>query len=292
MFMADPAADPVLTGDDIIAEILRNADASLFKVRYTTLVPSVFNVYLNRRDYDQIASVASFVAREAKQALRERLDALNAASKPSSVARKLGLAGQAVEYKVLGGEFAVEFHADSEERLGRGEIEIYSELGSAGEAEIGSGAMTTFITRRPSESTGTAAAAVTSRPATSGNQPGALAYIRYDDRDGAKTFPVTKTLTVIGRGGKSFWVDLRLEGPSDVSREHCRLRHDPASGRFFLKDVSQYGTTVNGERIPSSMERREGAEPVDRNIESPLPPRARVGLAEVVFFDFEAAGTE
>ncbi|MDX2151732.1 MAG: FHA domain-containing protein [Bryobacteraceae bacterium] len=283
--MADPAAEPVLTGDDIIAEILRNAEASLFKVRYTTLVPSVFNVYLSRRDYDQIAPVASFVAREAKQALRERLESLNSASKPSGIAKKLGLGGQAIQYKVLGGDFAVEFHADSEDRLGRGEIEIYSELGSAEETELGSGAMTTFITRR-----GSAGETARAEPVSSGNEAGALAYIRYEDRTGAKTFPVTKALTVIGRGGKSFWVDLRVEGPSDVSREHCRLRYDEASGRFFLKDVSQYGTTVNGERIPSSMERPGGgAEPVDRNVEAPLPARARIGLADVYFLEFEAS---
>jgi hypothetical protein len=31
---------------------------------------------------------------------------------------------------------------------------------------------------------------------------------------------------------------------------------------------------------------------VDRNVEAPLPARAQIGLADVVFLQFEAAGAE
>ena len=41
----------------------------------------------------------------------------------------------------------IQFHGDQEERLRPGEIEIYSELGSARPKDFGAGAMTTFITR-------------------------------------------------------------------------------------------------------------------------------------------------
>ena len=43
----------------------------------------------------------------------------------------------------------------------------------------------------------------------------AFAHIRYADQSGQKAFEVTKNLTVIGRGGRSYWVDLRLETASD-----------------------------------------------------------------------------
>ena len=82
---------------------------------------------------------------------------------------------------------------------------------------------------------------------------------------------------VIGRGGKSFWVDVKLNAPPDVSREHCRIRRDDSNGRFYIRDVSQYGTVVNGTRIPS-----------DNNIEVPLPERCRITLADVVDLEFEA----
>jgi hypothetical protein len=83
-------------------------------------------------------------------------------------------------------------------------------------------------------------------------------------------------------------VDVRIDARPDVSREHCRIRRDAASGAFFLKDVSRFGTTVDGQAAPGSMELLEGKS-VDKNVEIPLPPRARIGLADVVVLEFEAA---
>jgi hypothetical protein len=72
-----------------------------------------------------------------------------------------------------------------------------------------------------------------------------------------------------------------------VSREHFRLRRDPASGQFFLKDLSQLGTTIDGTKAPSSIA-LEGGEKHDRNLEAPVPARARIGLAGVVFLEFRS----
>jgi predicted component of type VI protein secretion system len=93
---------------------------------------------------------------------------------------------------------------------------------------------------------------------------------------------------VIGRGGKAVWVDLKLEGPPDISREHCRIRQEPSTGTFFIKDLSQYGTSVNGNPIPTSIERKENGDKVDRDIESPLPDVASISLADVFDLQFEA----
>jgi hypothetical protein len=43
--------------------------------------------------------------------------------------------------------------------------------------------------------------------------------------------------------------------------------------------------------VPSSLE-SEGAERRDRNVESPLPHKARIGLAGALFLDFEAREAE
>jgi hypothetical protein len=45
---------------------------------------------------------------------------------------------------------------------------------------------------------------------------------------------------------------------------------------------------VNGRTIPTSIERTEQGERVDRNIEVPLPPAANIGLADVLVIHFEA----
>ena len=46
-------------------------------------------------------------------------------------------------------------------------------------------------------------------------------------------------------------MDLKLKAKKDVSREHLQIRRDPASGHFFIKDLSTLGTTVNGKRVPA-----------------------------------------
>jgi hypothetical protein len=117
----------------------------------------------------------------------------------------------------------------------------------------------------------------------------AYATIDYEDKTGRQSYRMTKNQIVIGRGGRDYWTDLKLTTLPDVSREHVRLRRDASSGEFFIKDLSRLGTTVNGEKIPSSIEYSEG-EKRDKNVEVNLPAKARIGLAEVVFLDFQAAG--
>ena len=292
-----------ITGDDILSELLRNVEAGAFKVRYTTLVPCVFNVYLHAEDYEQIRPISSFLRDEAKKALDERLAALNRTRSMPSITKWLGLGGAAasekkrMEFKALNPEWTIDFHRDDEDRLRKGDIEIYSELGSSEQEDFGAGAKTTFITRRGAEQAPPPpepAAGPDSSPTVTiaRTDRRAFAYLRYQGPAGSSTFPVTRDQTVIGRGGKAFWVDLKIEGPADVSREHCRIRRDPATGRFTIKDVSQYGVTVNGERIPSSLERGPAGDKIDRGVEAPLPDQARIGLADVFFLDFAIADSE
>jgi hypothetical protein len=275
--MAEIVASQI-TGDDIISELIRNADAGRFKVRYTILVPCIFNVYLHRKDYELIQPIAELIQDEAVRALKEHLSTLN---KPRT-ARPFGKREPRPEYKILEKQWLIQFHGDQEERLRPGEIEIYSELGSARPKEFGAGAMTTFITRNNG---GEPAAA--GRSSESSHRP-VLARVRYQDSGVDKTFVMTSEEIVIGRGGKAVWVDLKLEGPADVSREHCRIRRDAKTGSFFIRDLSQFGTTVNGTSIPNSVERVEGGEKVDRNREVLLPSPARITLADVCTLEFEA----
>jgi len=116
-----------------------------------------------------------------------------------------------------------------------------------------------------------------------------FATLTFEDNSGRRTHSVTQAQLVIGRGGAGYWVDLRVDAAPDVSREHVRLRRDDSTGQFFLKDLSLYGTTVNGERVASSIDASGGAKR-DVNVEVPLPPVARIGLADMVFLDFRVAG--
>ena len=282
--MAQTVANQI-TGDDIISELIRNADAGWFKVRYTILVPCIFNVYLHPRDYELIQPIAELLREEAVRALREHLSDLNKPRTPRPFGKRFGSAGEPrPEYKILEKQWVIQFHGDQEERLRPGEIEIYSELGSARPKDFGAGAMTTFITRHPAGGP----VAGNSEGADQASARAVLARMRYRDAGMDKTFVMTSEEIVIGRGGKAVWVDLKLEGPADVSREHCRIRRDPKTGTFFIRDLSQFGTTVNGTPIPKSVDQVEGGEKVDRNREALLPSPARITLADVCTLEFEA----
>ncbi len=102
-----------------------------------------------------------------------------------------------------------------------------------------------------------------------------LAYLHFADQHGQQSYEVTKNQVVIGRGGRSYWVDLKLDTLPDVSREHCRIRRDAETGRFTIEDVSQFGTAVNGK-------------PVGRGASAELPRRATISLAGVLDLQWEA----
>lgn len=272
-----PSAEPRVTGDEIIQEILRNMEAGLFRIRYTTLVPAVFRVYLHPEDYEPIRGAVPLLTEEIRRVLNERLAEWN---KPPGLLDRLAGSGQRTEYKIVAEDWTVEFLPDVEGRLERGDIEVYSELGAPPKPEYGAGALTRRITRRD------ASGEKTTREITAPEPGTVYARIRYEDNSGPHEYAVATGQVVIGRGGKAYWVDLRLDTAPDVSREHCRIRRDPVSGRFYLKDVSQFGTTVNGKPVPSSIEKTDGRAE-DRNIETPLPARARIGLAGIVYLDFE-----
>ncbi len=282
--MAESPAN-ALTGDDIISELIRNVDVGSFKVGQTVLVPCRFNVYLHEQDFELIHPIAQVVRREAKQALTEHLDRLNKPRPQPGFMKTMGLASSPAkrEYKILEKDWSVEFHRGEEDRLRPGEMEVYSDLGTEQKAELGVGAKTTFVTRHTAEEP-----APSSRTHSNSTER-AFATLRFSDQSGEKVFAMTREEIVIGRGGKAVWVDLKLEGPPDISREHCRIRRDADTGTFFVKDLSQFGTAVNGSAIPTSIERREQGDRVDRNIEVPLPPGAKITLADVLVIVFEAS---
>ena len=83
-----------------------------------------------------------------------------------------------------------------------------------------------------------------------------------------------------------FPVDVRVSTTDDVSREHVRIRRDPETGAFFLIDLSIHGTTLDGRPVPRGVDEGDGGKR-ENGAETPLAPRARIGLAETVFLDFE-----
>ena len=275
------------TARDIIHEILRNMREGLEPLHYSTLPPAIYHVYLHPDDMERLRGIFPRITAEARRALDAELESFR---KPS-IAEKLKLSKSSPPIAAPEGGWQIRIIENTDDGVQPGDIVIHSELAMPAKAEFGAGSMTKRISTRrlagaesASQSYDTVAA---TPPAAGVASDSAFATIDYQDAGGHKTYRMTKDQIVVGRGGRDYWTDLKLETLPDVSREHFRLRRDPATGQFFLKDLSRLGTTINGEKAPSSIEFAEG-EKRDRNVEAPVPAQARIGLAEVMFLDFKS----
>jgi pSer/pThr/pTyr-binding forkhead associated (FHA) protein len=269
------------TGREIILEIVRNMREGLEPLHYSTLPPSVYHVYLHPDDLDRLRGILPRVIDEARRALDAEMDSLNRASLPE----RMKLARRSVP-KVTApeGGWQIQILENTDDDITPGDIVIYSELALPAKQEFGSGSMTKRITTRRFSSEATTTT-IPVAPATSSLNQKAFAVIEYQDNGGPQTYRMTKDQIVVGRGGRDYWTDVKLDTLPDVSREHCRLRRDPATGKFYLKDLSRLGTTINGDPVPSSVQVVEGSKR-DLDVEAPLPDSARIGLAGVLFLEF------
>jgi hypothetical protein len=279
------AANPA-SAREIIHEIVRNMREGLEPLHYSTLAPAIYHVYLHAEDMERVRGIIPRIVDEARRALDEELERLNKAS----LTERLKIAKRA-EPKIAQpeGGWQIRILENTDDDVEAGDIVIYSELALPAKAELGAGSMTKRIsTRRLAGVETVATPKYEPAPAAAPQNDGTtLAVIEYEDNGGRKTFRMTKEQIVVGRGGRDYWTDLKLDTLPDVSREHFRLRRDPDSGQFFLKDLSRLGTTINGEKAPGSMD-YSGADKRDLNLEAPVPPEARIGLAGVVYLDFRS----
>jgi len=286
------------TARDVILAVAENMKSSLEPLVTKTLAPSLYQVYLHAEDYERLRTIFGEIEAEAKELLDRELKRMNRGASPvvGRIWEKMGrvrkVAGNPEEKKEAPrfvsaeGRWFIRFQEDPNAVLEPGDIQVVSELAQAPAAGYGAGSPTHRIstTRRLGRMTSQR------EPAGFGDLAAAFARITYKDDSGPKEFWVTKDEIVIGREAPDVWVDLRLDTSLDVSREHARLRRSPEGGGFRIKDLSKLGTTVNGTPVPPSGagDAGEGGSDLDRWMD--LPDRARIGLAGIVFLDFERTG--
>ena len=267
------------TGRDIIQEIVRNMREGLEPLQYSILAPAVYRVYLHPDDLARLHGILPRITEEARRALDGEVEQLNR----DSLAQKLHVAPKsAAKVETPAAGWSIQFLENTEDETESGDIVIDSELALPAKPDYGTGAMTKRIATSRLRGETKSSQRYEETPQTGG---ATLATIEYEDQNGRQTYRITKDQIVIGRGGRDYWTDLTLNTLPDVSREHIRLRRDPATGKFFLKDLSRLGTTIDGKKAPSSIEFVNG-EKKDKNLEVELPPRAEIGLADVVVLRF------
>jgi hypothetical protein len=297
---------------------------NLYPLPFSTIAPAVYHVYLHPDDFTAIEGVSARVVSQIEQALTAEVEKVNRGLQRSTrrVFTRLMDRDDMPPIEMPSSGWEVHLCADRNGEIDRGQLGIVSTLAMPAPAEY-AGTPTTRIVkslvgggRRTSSSSEVAAAAPASGPAVvtpgapvaavpvpprvspQSAQPTAAASaahtaasdsrdrarLTYEDEQGPHVFLMRKDTVSIGRGGAAAWVDVQIVGSSKISREHLRLRADP-NGRFFIQDVSLWGTSVDGVPIPPAIKSAEGvARP---GPEQPLPAKARIGLSDAVVIDFD-----
>lgn len=282
----------------LIDAIVDNMRQNLEELKYATLAPSRYTVYLSPAEHTRLEGIMPRLQAEAARALDEELARINRPKWFSGLRKKVawlpGRRRPAAEN--AGQRWHVEFLVDTDgELLAPGDIIVHSDLMLAPDPDLGVGERTRRITTvRMGDHTTTRAQVVSAAaPGASGTagaaRPAVHARLTYSDTRGEHHHDLVADQTTIGRGGKAFPVDVRVSTSEDVSREHARIRRDGKTGQFFLIDLSTLGTTLNGRHVPRGFDEREGVKHPN-GAETALPPRARIGLADTVFLEFEQVG--
>jgi hypothetical protein len=257
---------------DLIEAVVDNMRKNLEPLKYSTLTPTRFTVYVHPAEYSRIEGIIPILEGQTVQALADELQKLNRRSPVTQWFKRIAR-DQHPQIDNGGAAWLVEFRADPDGDMHEGDLLIDSELALPARPDLGVGERTRRITTtHTGRRTTTREQTVNRAPA--GEASPVIARITYEDTS--------------GRGGVAYPVDVRIASSVDVSREHARIRRDRQTGRFHLIDLSSLGTTLNGRHVPRGYEEREGAKR-ENGVETALPDSARIGLADIVFLDFKKA---
>ncbi|HYN07024.1 MAG TPA: FHA domain-containing protein [Vicinamibacterales bacterium] len=272
-----------LPASDLIDAVLDNMRQNLEHLRYSSLAPSRYVVYVHPNEHARLAGILPRLQAETIRALDEELRRLNGGT---LISRSVGrLTGQRPPIQSAGPEWHIEVVADPDGEIDEGTLLIDSELVLPAQPELGVGERTRRITTTVSQQRTTSREQTVSQE-RSPAAPIVFARLSYEDRGGLHTHEVVKDSITIGRGGVTYPVDIRVSSSEDVSREHARIRRDPKTGRFFLIDLSLLGTTLDGRHVPRGYDTSDDGKR-ENGTETPLPDRGRIGLADMLYLDFE-----
>jgi hypothetical protein len=267
---------------DLIDAVLDNMRRNLEPLKYSTLAPSRYLVYVHPAEFARIEGILPILREETERALADELASLNRRSAFGRYYARVVGSRRAQVQKAA--EWQVEFLPDPDGSVSEGDILVDSELVIPESPDLGVGERTRRLsTVRSGQQTTTRERTIESPGGA--ERPLVHAQVVYEDRSGRHTFDIVKDSITVGRGGVTYPVDIRIASSEDISREHARIRRDPAADRFFLIDLSSLGTTLNGRHVPAGFDTIDGSKR-ENGTETPLPDRARIGLAETVFLDF------
>jgi FHA domain-containing protein len=279
----DSVAPPRRQARDLTDAVVANMRKNLERLKYSTLAPGRYTVYLHPGEYDRLEGIIPVIREQTIRALAEELERLNSASRVRRWMRRV-VAEPEPEICNAAADWQIEFLADPDGELSDGDLLVDSELLLPTRPDLGLGERTRRITTVQSGGRATTREHTSTRAATA-PAPAMLGRIEYDDESGHHVYEIAKDSLTIGRGGVAYPVDVRVASSPDVSREHARIRRDAATDRFYLIDLSSLGTTLNGRHVPKGYDEVNGTKR-ENGLDTLLPEVAKIGLADTVFLEF------
>src|SRR5262245_17361344 len=181
------AVTPHRPARDLIVEVLKNMRRNLEPLRYSTLAPSRYLIYLHPAEYARLESIIPLLQEQTIRALSEELDTLNKRSIVQRyTGRFLGNANPPIESAA--GQWQVEFLPDPDGDVEEGALLIDSQLRLPPSLELGHGEQTRRITTHHVGTHVTTRARVVSDAPSPPTGPFVLARLTPDDDAGHPKF--------------------------------------------------------------------------------------------------------
>jgi len=130
---------------DLIEAVVDNMRKNLEPLKYSTLVPSRFTVYMHPTEYERLEGIIPILEEQTVRALADELQTLNRRSPVKRWLERLTRDHQP-QIDNAGAEWQVEFRADPDGELKEGDLLIDSELVLPARPDLGVGERTRRIT--------------------------------------------------------------------------------------------------------------------------------------------------
>src|SRR5580765_3042235 len=142
----DPAASPPRRqARDITDAVVANMRQNLERLRYSTLAPSRYTVYLHPREYTRLEGIVPILQEQTIRALAEELDRLNARSPLRRLVHRF-VGDSEPEIRTAAADWQVEFLPDPDGDMNEGDLLVDSELVLPARPDLGVGERTRRIT--------------------------------------------------------------------------------------------------------------------------------------------------
>ncbi|HKQ57369.1 MAG TPA: hypothetical protein VJY35_05840, partial [Candidatus Eisenbacteria bacterium] len=114
-------------GRDVIAQVVANMRGQGEALRYSTIVPAAYDVYLHPGDFQRLESLAGVIADQARRALDEELERLNRASRIEARVRE-AIRKPRLPFERAGSSWEIRLIPDPNDELAPGDILVDSTL--------------------------------------------------------------------------------------------------------------------------------------------------------------------